>query len=96
MVVSVVTRGVSDDANGPVIDGTTVWLRLSRLGATYAFHHSLDGKRWHFTRLFVLRGQRADAAIGFLAQSPTGEACDVRFEDVSFRPATLADVRDGS
>src|SRR5690349_6884617 len=32
MVVSVVTRGVSDDANAFPVDGPTVWLRVSRLG----------------------------------------------------------------
>ena len=31
MVVSVVTRGVSDDANAFVVDGRTVWLRVSRV-----------------------------------------------------------------
>jgi regulation of enolase protein 1 (concanavalin A-like superfamily) len=32
MVVSVVTRGVSDDCNSTVIAGTTVWLRVAHIG----------------------------------------------------------------
>ena len=44
MVVSVVTRGVSDDANAFVVDGGQVWLRISRHGTAYAFHASEDGQ----------------------------------------------------
>lgn len=96
MVVSVVTREVSDDANGPVVDGRTVWLRVSRIGSTYAFHHSLDGRYWTMSRLFAMRDGSAPASVGFVAQSPTGQSCRVSFDDVSYRPVTLADVRDGS
>src|SRR5437762_3529661 len=32
MVVSVVTRGASDDANGFIVDADEVWLRIARLG----------------------------------------------------------------
>ena len=31
MIVSVVTRGVSDDANAFAVDGQTAWLRVSPL-----------------------------------------------------------------
>ena len=96
MVVSVVTREVSDDANGPVVEGWTVWLRVSRIGATYAFHHSLDGHHWLMTRLFALRDGSPLASVGFVAQSPTGDSCTVRFDDVTYRRATLTDVRDGT
>jgi regulation of enolase protein 1 (concanavalin A-like superfamily) len=95
-VVTVVTRDVSDDANGPVIDGRTVWLRVSRIGSTYAFHHSLDGRRWTMTRLFSMRHRVASASVGFLAQSPTGKSCRIVFDDVSYRQETLDDVRNGS
>jgi uncharacterized protein len=93
MVVSVVTRGVSDDANGAVIAGDTVWLRVARIGSAYAFHSSLDGERWSFARHFALDGE---LEVGFEAQSPTGEGCRVRFEEIRFEQRTLADLRDGS
>ena len=95
-VVSVVTREVSDDANGPTVEGSSVWLRVSRIGSTYAFHHSHDGQHWSMTRLFSLRHRSTHGAVGFLAQSPTGESCTVTFDQVSFRQSTLADARDGS
>jgi len=96
MVVSVVTRGVSDDANGPVIDGATVWLRISRTRSLYAFHHSLDGVSWRLTRAFALRDPEARAAVGLLAQSPQGESCTASFADITLRSTTLADLRDGT
>ena len=43
MVVSVVTRGPFDDCNSLVVDSNSVWLRISRLDATFAFHASTDG-----------------------------------------------------
>jgi regulation of enolase protein 1 (concanavalin A-like superfamily) len=74
MVVSVVTRGVSDDCNSFVVDDESVWLRVARLGAAYAFHASTDGSNWSFIRHFALEG--ADApSIGFAVQSPTGDGC---------------------
>jgi regulation of enolase protein 1 (concanavalin A-like superfamily) len=93
MVVSVVTRGVSDDANGAVVDGDTVWLRVARVGSAYAFHSSLDGKTWSFARHFALDGE---LEVGFEAQSPTGEGCAVRFDEIRFDKRTLQDLRDGS
>jgi regulation of enolase protein 1 (concanavalin A-like superfamily) len=93
MVVSVITRGVSDDANGSLVDGNAVWLRIARVGAAYVFHSSVDGAWWSFARHFALDG---DVEIGFVAQSPTGEGCAVRFTDVQFEQRTLGDFRDGS
>jgi regulation of enolase protein 1 (concanavalin A-like superfamily) len=93
MVVSVVTRGVSDDANGTVIAGDTVWLRVTRIGSAYAFHSSLDGVTWSFARHFALDGE---LEVGFEAQSPTGEGCAVRFDEIRLERRTLADLRDGS
>jgi uncharacterized protein len=95
MVVSVVTDGTSDDANGFVVDGDTVWLRVARLGPAFAFHASLDGRRWELVRHFAL-ALGAEPDVGFEAQSPTGEGCVVRFEEIVFRPARLGDLRDGS
>jgi hypothetical protein len=94
MVVSVVTRGTSDDANGFVVDGDHVWLRIARMGAAFAFHASTDGAEWKLIRHFTLGD--VEPAVGFEAQSPTGEGCDVRFDDIRFEARTLGDLRDGS
>jgi uncharacterized protein len=92
MVVSVVTRGVSDDCNSFDVDGSTVWLRIARVGRAYAFHASTDGKSWQFVRHFGLDGV---PQVGFSAQSPTGKGCAVTFDQIRFTSETLGDLRDG-
>ncbi len=95
MVVSVVTRGTSDDANGEVVGGDSVWLRVSRIGRMFAFHASTDGTAWRFARAFTFDTD-APARLGFEAQSPVGDGCEVVFDDVRFERRTLGDLRDGS
>jgi regulation of enolase protein 1 (concanavalin A-like superfamily) len=96
MIVTVVSRGVADDANGFVVEGRSVWLRISRIERAYAFHASRDGKHWHMVRYFALDAGSAAATIGFEAQSPTGDGCAVRFEEIAFSLERLAELRDGS
>ncbi|MBX6355123.1 MAG: DUF1349 domain-containing protein [Micromonosporaceae bacterium] len=95
MAVTVVTRGRSDDANGFTVDGNQLWLRVSRLGEAWAFHASTDGAYWHLVRYFTL-GATGEVSIGFEAQSPTGPGCEVTFDQITYRPRRLADLRDGS
>jgi regulation of enolase protein 1 (concanavalin A-like superfamily) len=92
--VSVVTRGVSDDCNSMVVDGREVRLRVARVGPAVAFHASVDGERWNFVRFFALDGPD-NLAVGFLAQSPTGEGCTVSFTEIAYEAARLADLRSG-
>jgi uncharacterized protein len=96
MVVSVVTRGVSDDANGPIVEADSVDLRVSRIGPVYAFHYSVGGGRWNMVRVFRLRTGGEPTAVGFSAQSPTGDGCSVEFSDISYSATTLSDIRGGS
>jgi regulation of enolase protein 1 (concanavalin A-like superfamily) len=94
-IVSVVTRGVSDDANSFTVPEAEAWLRISRSRDTIAFHASVDGRWWSLVRVFTFPGA-GDAAAGFLVQSPTGEGLRGRFEDIAWQPGPLAELRDGS
>src|SRR5215472_2226824 len=94
LVVSVVTRGVFDDAHPFAVAGRQVWLRISRLGPAYAFHPPGDGTSWRFVRLFALEAA-GDVAVGFLAQSPTGAGCTAVFDRVFYRTERLPDLRSG-
>jgi uncharacterized protein len=94
MIVSVVTRGVSDDCNSFVVDGVSVWLRIARLGAAYAFHASTDGVTWSFVRYFALEAT-GEPAVGFAVQSPTGDGCAVTFDEIAYRAERLSDLRSG-
>jgi uncharacterized protein len=93
-VVSVVTRGASDDATAMAIDASSAWLRVARIGAAYAFHASTDGTTWQFVRHFAL-GTEATPQVGFSAQSPIGAGCTVTFEDILFEARRLTDLRNG-
>ena len=96
MVVSVVTRGVSDDANAFTVAGRSTWLRVSRVDGVYAYHASLDGEVWQLIRVFSLGQDPAAHQVGFEAQSPTGNGCRVSFDQIGFVSERLTDLRDGS
>lgn len=96
MVVSVVCRGVSDDANAFTVPGRSVWLRVARIDRAYAYHASFDGKTWQMIRVFMLDDETSRHRIGFEGQSPTGDGCSVTFDEIRFLPERLADIRDGS
>ena len=70
-------------------------MRIAKTGPTYAFHASTDGTTWQFVRHFELAGD-PQPQVGFLAQSPTGQGCSVRFSDIRFDEAALTDLRDGT
>ena len=92
-IVSVVTKGISDDCNAFAVDGP-VYLRISSLEQAYAFHVSQDGLRWDLIRYFKLEDNR-HAQLGFLAQSPTGNGCTASFQDIRFEERLLRDIRSG-
>jgi regulation of enolase protein 1 (concanavalin A-like superfamily) len=94
MVVSVVTRGKSDDCNSVYIDGNSIYLRLYRQGDRLAFHYSEDGEYWHMVRHFTIEGLQ-NLRIGFSAQAPTGEGCLVEFSEINYRAGELSDIRNG-
>jgi regulation of enolase protein 1 (concanavalin A-like superfamily) len=93
-IVSVVTRGPSDDCNSFATERDGVWLRIALLGTACAFHVSTDRRRWELIRYFPVDAD-ADLLVGFLVQSPRGPGCAARFEEISFAPTALADIRSG-
>lgn len=67
----------------------------ARLGQAFAFHASTDGQSWLVRYSFALE-QGVDPRVGFLAQSPRGGGCSVRFAEIAFRPGRLGDIRSGA
>ena len=95
MVVSVVNNQLSDDSNHDIIDGNEVYLRIAGLGnGVYAFHYSTDGNYWNMVRYFYLNPDY-DLRVGFLSQSPRGEACSTVFSEIKYIPEKLEDLRSG-
>lgn len=93
-VVSVVTHDYSDNANAFSIEGQQVWLRVARLGSSFAFHASQDGSAWNLIRYFRLNATEP-ILTGFLIQSPTGTGCTARFAEITYRLERLQDIRSG-
>lgn len=93
MIVSVVTKGISDDCNAFTVTGA-MYMRISKLEKAYAFHVSENGAEWNLIRYFRLEDD-TNAQMGFLAQSPTGEGCTASFSGIRFEEKLLADIRSG-
>lgn len=93
-LVSVVTRGASDDCNSAALATDTVYLRVYRHAEVFAFHYSLDGRFWSLVRYFTL-GKLSRLTLGFSAQSPTGLGCRARFADITYQTNALSDLRQG-
>ena len=87
---------MADDANVFVVDGLSVWLRVSRIDHAFAYHASVDGTTWRMIRFFTIDDPSGPVSIGFEAQSPTGDGCAVTFADLRFTRERLGDLRDGS
>jgi len=94
MVVSVVTRGKSDDCNSVYIDDNSIYLRLYRQGDRLAFHYSEDSDYWHMVRHFTIEDLQ-NVRLGFSVQAPTGEGCQVEFSEITYRAGELSDIRNG-
>jgi uncharacterized protein len=93
-VVSVVTRGVSDDCNSAVINGREVFLRMAHTPEATSFHYSLDGRLWHMVRYFSL-GRLNYPKVGLASQSPTGKKCTSIFTEITYKAGVLKDRRNG-
>lgn len=95
-VVSVVTNGVSDDANGERIEDKSIWLKLSKKDNVVGLHYSSDSIKWKMVRLFKYDAiNKEKAYIGVEAQSPAGAGCSVEFSDIKFTNDSARDFRKG-
>ncbi|NND14772.1 MAG: DUF1349 domain-containing protein, partial [Eudoraea sp.] len=72
-IVSVVTKNVSDDANGVILkDQDQIWLKLVRKGTIYSMFWSKNGNDFKMARLSAM--PKIDTVkIGIEFQSPVGE-----------------------
>ncbi|HHU60782.1 MAG: DUF1349 domain-containing protein [Bacillota bacterium] len=94
MIVSVVTKRLSDDCNSLEVPAQGVYLRITRFDDCFAFHYSLDGKWWEMVRYFTLPAS-SSVKIGIVAQSPTGNGCKVQFSNLNVSPEGIRDIRSG-
>lgn len=82
-LVSVVTRGRSDDNNSIPVHGANVYLKMAKAGDAVFFYASEDGEKWFVVRAFSM-GDAADLRAGFTSQSPMGQGCMTRFDQIRY------------
>ena len=93
-VVSVVTDGVSDDANGVNYHWPDVWLQLVRKGKLFGMHYGPDGLHWNMVRYFKLDVPET-LKIGLVAQCPGGPGADIDFLNFELAQKAVSDLRAG-
>ncbi len=91
-ILSVVTKGSSDDCVSGEAGSLRPYLRIARSGDCFAFHYSTDGKDWRLVRYFGMSCPD-ELKVGVVAQSPIGAGCEVAFEFLAFEPLTQKDIR---
>jgi regulation of enolase protein 1 (concanavalin A-like superfamily) len=94
--VSVVTDGLSDDANGVDLEAEAIWLQIVRVGDLFGLHYALDGtpKRWRMVRYFRL-ALPPEIKVGLVAQSPVGPGTTVDITQFTVESKTVANLRAG-
>ena len=90
-MVTVVTRGLSDDCNSVAIPGDTVYVQIAKSGPVYVFYSSTDGKSWQVLRVFSL-GEGLLPRVGFESQSPAGNGTEVVFSEIHYSKKKIADI----
>jgi len=94
-IVSVVTKELSDDANGPILNNEeTIWLRIIRKKDIYAMHWSEDGINFNMARLTSLPSKKV-VKIGIEAQCPIGKSARHEVRYLSIEQKTVKDLRKG-
>lgn len=93
-VVSVVTNGASDDANGCNIDADSVWLQVCRVGNEFGMQYSEDGEHFYMMRYFYLPVDPV-VKVGLVAQSPIGRGGVRGFEHFTIEHRTVENIRAG-
>jgi regulation of enolase protein 1 (concanavalin A-like superfamily) len=82
-VVSVVTKNISDDCNSVEILTNKVFYKIAKADNVITLYYSLNGLEWFLIRHFQF-DTTGNFYIGFLAQSPTGNRCEVNFSNISY------------
>ena len=94
-IVSVVTKDISDDANGVILKNQDkIWLKLIRKGDVYSMLWSLDDKNYKMARLSSMPPVDT-LKIGIEAQCPVGKMAKHEFLYFGLERKTVKDVRKG-
>ena len=93
-VVSVVTKDISDDSNSVELNSNKVYFKMAKADNVITLYCSSDNSGWFLVRHFKF-DLRAGYRVGFLAQSPTGKKCEVKFSDIRYEQKRIKDPYTG-
>lgn len=89
-LVTVVTKGISDDCNSVALSGNKVYFKIAKANNVITIYYSLTGKKWFLIRHFTF-DSTDNLKVGFLSQSPTGKNCKVKFSHVKYARKKIKD-----
>lgn len=89
-VVSVVTKNISDDCNSVEIKGNKVFYKVAKADNVITLYYSTDELKWFLIRHLQFAAIH-DLKVGFLAQSPTGKNCKVKFTKIKYQSRKIKD-----
>ena len=90
-LVTVVTRGLSDDCNSIQLSADSVYLRIAKSGTTYVFYFSTNGQSWQILRTFSLDTE-LPVRVGFESQSPAGSGAVAKFSAITYDPHRIGNI----
>jgi regulation of enolase protein 1 (concanavalin A-like superfamily) len=93
-VVSVVTKGISDDCNSVEINSNKVFYKIAKADNVITLYYSIDGNKWLLIRHLQF-DTKPEFEVGFLAQSPTGTSCTVTFSNILYVERKISDPYTG-
>jgi len=93
-VVSVVTKNISDDCNSVAVTTNKVFYKVAKADNVITLYYSNDGIKWFLIRHLQFETTKGFRA-GFLAQSPTGDSCEVKFSNITYSAKKIKDPYTG-
>ena len=93
-LVTVRTKGTSDDNNHDAITQEEVYMKISSDSKTVGFYYSLEGQQWQLVRLY--RNDYPDSIyIALSSQSPVGDGIKTQFTKIELTENNIDNFRLG-
>ena len=89
-IVTVVTKGISDDCNSVEINNNKVYFKIAKADNVITIYYSITGAKWFLVRHFTF-DIGDNLKVGFLSQSPTGKDCKVTFSEIKYVAKKIKD-----
>lgn len=89
-VVSVVTKGISDDANSIDLPSDTAHFKIAKKTDAVYLYVAKSPNNWFLVRAINFKFNQP-LKLGLLAQSPEGKTNTVNFSDVKYSAVTIKD-----